>query len=171
MISSKEVKRSFKIVLDSYNLNSYIGSQFNANYYINLQTIINDESAFDKQYNVYCEFLTVGDTPANNNVNLGALYSLQLQFNNSGINTYQYDPQKNYNYLLPVQNLTDSAGTIHTLLRLDQNGQKPVFIQNIRNLTNILLQVYRSDNTSQIIFSPSVPNNVKYICILTFVEA
>ena len=179
MISNKEVKRSFKVVLDSYNTNSFIApdiggqpNQYNANYYVDLKTIINDESAFDKQYNVYCEFLTMAETPANNNINLGALYTMQLHFAGiGGINSYQYEPTKYYNFILPVQNLYDSTNTLHTLLRLDQNGQKPMFLQNIRNMTNIYLQVFRSDTTSQPIFSPAIPNNSKYICILTFIEA
>lgn len=174
MISNKEVKRSFKIVLDSYNTNSYIGQQFNANYYIDLKTIINDESAFDKQYYVYCDFQTMADSPNNNNINLGALYTLQLNFSGiGGLNTYQYDPQKFYNFVLPISLLTDNAvpPVNHTLLKLNDNNQKPIFLQNIRNMTNIYLQVFRSDNSSQVIFVPTNPNNSKYICILTFVEA
>ena len=46
MISNKEVKRSFKVVLDSYNTNSYTGSEFNAHYYIDLLRLINDDKAF-----------------------------------------------------------------------------------------------------------------------------
>ena len=42
MISNREVKRSFKVVLDSYDNNSYIGTQFNAHYTIDLLKIISD---------------------------------------------------------------------------------------------------------------------------------
>lgn len=174
MISNKEVKRTFKIVLDSYNTNSYTGSQFNANYYIDLRTIINDESAFDKSYDVYCEFISKSEQYTNNSITSTNIYTLQFNFNNAPNILYQYDPLKYYSFIVPIENINDYSGGSqqpHSYFKLNDNMQKPIFLQNIRNMTNINLQLYQNSVGSQIIFSPPVPNNSKYICILTFIEA
>lgn len=172
MISNKEVKRTFKIVLDSTNINSFTGSQFNAYYPIDLTKIINDESAFDKSYKVYCEFITRSDNITNNQITSTLIYTLSLNFIGiGGLQVYQHDMSKNYNFILPVENITDTGGAIHTLLKLNDNMQKPIFLQNIRNLRNINLVVYESDIILQSIFSPTSPTNSVYICILTFEEA
>lgn len=180
MISNKEVKRTFKVVLDSFDTNSYTAplvggelNQFNANYIIDLQRLISDDSAFDKPYNVYCSFITRADSIANNDINLGFVYALSLNFNNSASQIYQFDRRNNFNFTLPIENIYDTAvpPASHTLLKLDDNNQRPLFLQNIRNLTNISLQVYKNNSAGENIFVPSTPNNSKYICILTFVEA
>lgn len=172
MISNKEVKRSFKVVLDSYNTNSYTGSEFNAHYYIDLLRLINDDKAYDKQYYIYCNFLSKAENITNNQITTTNNYTLSLNFNNTSNQLYQYDQTKNYSFNIPVENLTDTGGAIHTLFKLNDNTQQPLFIQNIRNLTKINLQVYQNTAPNvQTIFNPSTPNNSKYICILTFVEA
>jgi hypothetical protein len=174
MISNKEVKRSFKVILDSYNNNSYIGSQFNADYDIDLLRLINDDKAYDKQYNVYCNFLSKAENITNNNITTTNNYTLSLNFNNTSNQLYQYNQTKNYSFNLPVENLTDTGGAIHTLFKLNDNTQQPLFIQNIRNLTKINLQVCQNTAGTpniQTIFNPADMTKSKYICILTFVEA
>lgn len=175
MISNKEVKRTFKIVLDSYNTNSYTGTQFNASYYIDLPKIINDESAFDKSYKVYCNFQTIANTANNSEIGLSSLYALSLNFNGiGGLQVYQYDQSKNFDFNLPVINLFDTAvapnAQSHTLLRLNEMDQNPIFLQNIRNMTYINLQVYKYNSSTPAIFNPNTPDASKYLCILTFVE-
>lgn len=175
MISNNEVKRTFKIVLNSFNTNSYIGEQFNANYMIDLRTIINDESAFDKSYKVTCNFVTKSENIANNQITSTNLYTLALNFNIGGLQVYNYDLTKNTGFILPVENITDTGGTVHTLLKLQDKDQQPLFLQNIRNMTNIYLNVYQSSvisagNYSTNLFNPTSPDNSKYICILTFEE-
>jgi hypothetical protein len=174
MISNREVKRSFKVVLDSYNDNSYRGSQFNAHYYIDLLRLINDDKAYDKQYNIYCQFLSKAENITNNNITTTNNYTLSLNFNNNPPQLFQYNQTKNYSFNLPVENLTDTGGAIHTLFKLNDNTQQPLFIQNIRNLTKINLQVYQNTAGSpnvETIFSPADMTKSKYICVLTFVEA
>lgn len=172
MISNREVKRSFKVVLDSYNTNSYTGSQFNAHYYIDLLRLINDEEAFNKQYYIYCNFLSKADNIASNNIITTTNYTLSLNFNNTSSQLYQYDQTKNYTFNLPVENLTDTGTAIHTLFKLNDNTQQPLFIQNIRNLTKINLQVYQNTPpNTQTIFNPADLTKSLYVCILTFVEA
>lgn len=175
MISNNEVKRTFKIVLNSFNTNSYIGNQFNANYMIDLRTIINDESAFDKSYKVTCNFVTKSESIANNQISSTNLYTLALNFNIGGLQVYNYDLTQNTGFILPVENVTDTGGTIHTLLKMTENKEKALFLQNIRNMTNIYLNVYQSSvisagNYSTTLFNPASPDNSKYICILTFEE-
>lgn len=171
MISSDQVKRSFKVVLDSYNTSSYTGSQFNANYNVNLLRLLNEESAFDKPYYVYVNFMTKSESIANSQITSTNIYSLALQFTGKANQLYQYDQSKNFSFTLPVYNIQDTGGTMHNYIKLIDREQRPMFIQDIRNITNILLQVYQCNTTSETIFNPTTPDNSKYICILTFVEA
>jgi hypothetical protein len=170
MISSKEVKRTFKVVLNSYIAGSYEGQQFNANYYVDLQKFINDEATFDKQYKVYCTFVSKSESIANNQITSTNMYTLAVNFNNNGIQVYNYNMSDNYDFILPIQNITDTGGTVHTFFNLQDINQRPLFIQNVRNLTNINIRVNQINTTASSVFNPTTPDNSKYICILTFVE-
>jgi hypothetical protein len=168
MISSKEVKRTFKVILNSYNTSSFIGTQFNASYYVDLTKIINDEATFDKQYKVYCTFMTKSESIANNQITSTNIYTLSINFNNSGLQVYNYNLSDNYDFTLPIYNITDTGGTVHTYIKLEENDQKPLFIQNVRNLTNINLRVNQINTTGSSVFNPTTPDNSKYICVLSF---
>lgn len=170
MISSKEVKRTFKIVLNSYNTNSYVGTQFNANYYVDLTKIINDEATFDKQYKVYCAFISKSENITNNQISSTSLFTLSVNFNNSGLQVYNYNMGDNYDFILPINNITDTGGAIHTYFNLQDNDQKPLFIQNVRNLTSINIRVNQITTTTSDVFNPATPDNSKYMCVLTFEE-
>ena len=50
------IKKSFKIFLDSNNTDSWFGSLYKANYYIDLNQIITDSNDFRKSYYMYCSF-------------------------------------------------------------------------------------------------------------------
>lgn len=160
----------FKVVLNSYETNSYIGSQFNASYNVDLKKIISSDESFDKQYKVYCSFITKSENIANNEISSTDIYTLSVGFNNVGVNSYDYTMYKNQSFILPVVNCTDTGGAIHTLLQHTDNDSQPMFIQNIRNLNEIHISVYKNTIASQSVFEPATPNNSKYICVLTFEE-
>lgn len=170
MISSKEVKRTFKVILNSYVTTSYEGTQFNANYYVDLTKIINDEATFDKQYKVYCAFVSKSESIANNQITSTNIYTLSVNFNNTSLQVYNYNMWENYDFVLPIENITDTGGTSHTYFNLQDNDQQPIFIQNIRNLSIINLRVNQINTAGSSVFNPTTPDNSKYMCILTFEE-
>ena len=168
MISSKEVKRTFKIFLDSNRTNSYIGPQFNATYFIDLTHIIFDDKDFDKSYYMSCDFISRADTIANNGINSNNVYSLHIDAG-KGLNIYQYNQTKNSSFLVPVSVSLETA-IPQTYFNLQAINQLPVFFQNIRNLSNLTLNLINTTNNSTFTGS-GVDANLRYVCVLTFVEA
>ncbi len=51
-----KAKKSFKIVLDSNNTDSWTGSLYKANYYLDLTQIIQNNDDFFKSYYMFCLF-------------------------------------------------------------------------------------------------------------------
>lgn len=169
MISNKEYKRTFKILLDSNRTNSYDGPQFNANYYINLTQIISDDEAFNKSYYMYCTFRSIANTITNNGINSNNIYSLHIDMGR-GINVYQYNHSKNISFLVPVDVSVEITATPQTYFNLTDNLAEPVFIQNIRNMNYITLNLI-NNSTNATFTGSGVDANLRYVCMLTFIEA
>lgn len=168
MISNKEYKRTFKILLDSDRTNSYTGAQYNANYYIDLKQIISDDMAFDKSYYMYCTFRSRADTITNNGINSNNIYSLHIDMGR-GINVYQYNHSKNVSFLVPVS-VSNETATPQTYFNLTDDLAQPVFIQNIRNMNYITLNLI-NNSTNATFTGSGVDANLRYVCMLTFIEA
>jgi len=166
MISNKEVKRTFKVFLNSGNTNSYSGVQYNANYILDLKKIIFDDQAFDKSYYMYCTFRSVGDTVANNGITAYNIYALRIDFGR-GQNTYQYNQAKTPSFIVPVQISLET--TPYTYFNLTDNLSQPVFIQNIRNLSSVTVNLIDGLLNTTFVGS-GIDNNLRYVCVLTFVE-
>ena len=49
----------YKIVLDSYDTTSFIGTQFDASYYIDFNKIITNQEDFNKPYKLYISITSV----------------------------------------------------------------------------------------------------------------
>lgn len=168
MIANKEVKRTFKILLDSDRTNSYNGTQFNANYFIDLKQIISDDEAYNKSYYMYCTFRSIANTIANNGITSNNVYSLHIDMG-KGINVYQYNHSKNVSFLIPVS-VSNETATPQTYFNLTDDLALPVFLQNIRNMNFITLNLINNSNNATFTGS-GVDANLRYVCILTFVEA
>lgn len=167
MIANKEVKRTFKVLLDSNRTNSYDGPQFNANYYINLTQIISDDESFDKPYYMYCTFRSRADTIANNSITSNNVYSLHLDMG-KGLNIYQFNHSKNVSFLVPVS-VSNEIATPQTYFNLTDDLAQPVFLQNIRNMNFITLNLI--NNTTNATFASGSDASSRYTCMLTFIEA
>lgn len=167
MLTNKEYKRTFKILLDSNRTNSYEGTQFNANYFINLTQIISDDEAFNKSYYMYATFRSRADTIANNSITSNNVYSLHIDMG-KGINVYQYNHSKNVSFLVPVS-VSNETATPQTYFNLTDDLSQPVFLQNIRNMNYITLNLI--NNTTNTTFTGGSDASTKYVCMLTFIEA
>lgn len=168
MISNKEVKRTFKIFLDSNRQNSYNGNQFNATYYIDLTHIIFDDESFNKSYYMTCTFRSIADTIANNGINSNNVYSLHIDMG-KGLNIYQYNQVKNASFLVPVC-VSNETATPQTYFNLTDNLSNGVFLQNIRNISYITLNLINTTTNTTFVGS-GVDANLRYVCVLTFIEA
>lgn len=158
-------KKSFKIVLDSSNTNSFIGTQYNANYYVDLSQVIRKSEDYNKSYYIYCTFISLTNTSAVVNISTINLYTLTLNISNKNNNIYQYFNNNLYSFILPVQvNPSDNGvGGPHVGFFLKDSEQRPLFIENINNITNINLSVLQNGDPTTAI--------ADYVCILTFVQA
>ena len=156
--------KSFKIVLDSGDVNSFTGDEYNANYYVDLSRVIRNKEDYNKNYYIYCTFISTTGTSATSNILTSLLYTLTLNLSNKFNNIYQYTNYNLCNFILPIQvnPSNDGAGLPHVGFLLQDKDQKPLFIENINNITNINLKVLENG-------SPTVAI-ADYICILTFVE-
>ncbi len=62
------IKKSFKIFLDSNDTDSWNGSLYKANYYIDLNQIITDSNDFRKSYFMYCSFISAANDVTVNSI-------------------------------------------------------------------------------------------------------
>ena len=169
ILTKAEVKRTFKIFLDSNNTASYstvAGNIFNATYAIDLNNVIFNDADLDKHYYMNMTLISKADTIANNGIDPQYTYTLYVDMG-KGLSIYQYRKAKLPSTLIPVEIITPSAAVYNSRLLLTDQMSNPTFIQNIRNLNMITLNVIRtSDNT--ILVSPVNP--AYYVCVLTFNE-
>jgi hypothetical protein len=174
-IIPKNIKKSFKIALLAVDTGSYTGTQFNANYAIQLRNIIQDDKDLDKVYNVTFRYKSISSTL---NVGLSSenVYSLHLNFNNQAINSYSSNITRNNNVVGFLNTDTDfyknyAAGTaLPLILNANESDNAYFQINSIRNLTNINLQVL-VNMTSVYVPTSNRYSETYYVCILTFTEA
>ena len=159
------LKKSFKILLDSNNTNSWNGTLYKANYYIDLNQIITDSNQYNKSYYMYCSFISQAQDIVVKNISPVNVYTLHIDMG-KGLNIYQYRSVKNPSFILPVDVLFSTQGIADpdTRFNLQDFNQQPTFIPNLLNLNTITLNVI---DTSTNITTNATSN---YVCVLTFVE-
>lgn len=158
-------KKSFKIFLDSNNTDSWTGALYRAQYYIDLNNIIQDNNDYYKSYYMYCSFISTANDLANNSITPAKVYTLHIDMA-KGINVYQFKNIKTPSFLLPVQVSPSVVGGADpdTRFFLQEYDQRPVLIPNILNINSIQIQVIDTSTDS------TTTSNANYVCVLTFVE-
>ena len=153
-------KKKFKVVLDSTSFNSFTGGTYTND----LTKVIRNNDDYSKPYNVYCTFISDVETSVSTGITSTNLYTLSLNLSNKSNNIYQF-VNKNYcSFILPVQvNPSDNgAGPPHVGFFLQDKDQRPLYIENLNNVNNIIINVLQNgDFCTATAF---------YVCILTFVE-
>lgn len=166
-------KKSFKIVLDSTNTNSYIGNKYDANYYIDLSTVIRKIEDYNKSYYIYCNFISSNEISATTNIISTYLYTLNLNISNKNNNIYQYNNNNLYSFILPVRVISSdngAVGGVHNGFFLQDKDQSPLYIENIKNINNISLKVLQTGPVAAPVTTTTTATP-PYVCILTFVQA
>jgi len=174
MISNTEVKRTFKIFLDSNNTSSFIGASiFNASYMIDLTSIIQTDADYDKSYYMNMSFISQANTINNSSIDYANVYTLHVDMG-KGLNIYQYRRVKVPSTILQVEVIPPVAAVLATptngvitRFNLTDDKSKPTFIQNLRNINMITLNVINT--TTNATLTQATATN--YVCVLTFVEA
>ena len=159
------IKKSFKIFLDSNNTDSWYGTLYKANFYVDLNQIVSDANDFRKSYYMYCSFVSTADDVTNNNISPVNVYTLHIDMG-KGLNIYQFRSIKTPSFILPVQVINSVVGAADpdTRFYLLDYQQQPTLINNILNLNVITLNVINTTTNT------TTTSNVNYVCVLTFVE-
>jgi len=165
-------KKSFKVVLNSYDTSNFTGVVTNASYYVDLKTVLRDPKDYEKSwYMTYC-LKSISASAGTSGINPTKLYGLTINLG-KGINTVQ---NKTALPLVGILNINNdftayTSTACPTFFDTKDSDNKPTFIDNLKNITNI--QVIINDITNGVIHDAlgTNANSNKYICILTFEEA
>jgi hypothetical protein len=173
MSSLVKARKTFKVVLDSNDTNSFTGNQFNATYFIDLNKIIFDNEDYDKCYEMTVRFVSRSGDPSVTLLNMNTTYTLYIDLG-KGVSTYQFRNQRPISAVLSVMNdFTSYTSTVcPTFWDTKDSDNAPSLVSNLRNISAIGLTVMQSSNNA--IFNSAnnatINTNTKYICVLTFRE-
>lgn len=170
----------FKIVLDSYNANSYTGIQHNASYMIDLRKVLPNPADYGKQYYMTTRyemisgsFATTTLTPENLyylNINLGKPLAICYTGAEGGVN-----PANNVATLRYTTDLFYFNGTTspqYGFLSCNPSDNRGIIVNDIKNISSITLTLINA-TTNEIFNSANggtTNTNTKYICVLQFEE-
>lgn len=177
------MKTSFKIILDSYNTNSWIGILHGAKYSINLRNILPNPEDYNKRYYMTVKyemesglFATSTLSPNNNyylNIDVGK--SLNILYNNNASTGVPINPRNNVALLqfhTDLYNWTGTSAPTYAYLECNPSDNLGVIVDDIKNINHIKLTLY--DGTNEVIFNSantSAINDItQYICVLQFEE-
>ena len=85
-----------------------------------------------------------------------------------GFNLYQYNNRSgNTVYVVPVS-VSNETATQQTYFDLKDYDSMPVYITDLNNVSKIYLNLSIASTSAT--FAPTAPVNLRYVCLLTFVE-
>lgn len=165
-------KKSFKVVLNSYDTTSYTGIQTNASYFVDLKNVLRDPEDLNKSwYMTFC-LKSISAATGSNAINPNKLFSLTLNLGNA-INTYQYKNSSPFVGLLNINNDFTAYTTTAcpTFFDTKDSDNKPMFVDNLKSITNIRLTINDVTNSAIHDATNAKEASNRYLCILTFEEA
>jgi hypothetical protein len=165
----------YKIVLDSYDTNSYSGQQYNAKYFINMNEVIKNPEDLDKDYIMDVQITSISSLSTESSFSPTVIYGYNIDLGKTS-NAYQFNNRHfNCSGVLRFENnfysyssITTGGNTAYITpinIRVDD---KDFYIKGLRNINNIHFQVYSAfDNT---IFVSADNTKSRYNVVLTFKE-
>lgn len=173
MSLATKAKKIFKIVLDSNDTTSYNGLQFDAQFPVDLNQIIFDAEDFDKAYEMTVRFVSRSGDPAVTLLTMASTYTLHINLG-KGISTYKNKNGKPICAVLSLVNdFTAYTSTVAPpYFDTKDSDNAPIMVPNLRNITNIGLNVIQTSTNATFNASnnATINTNTKYICVLTFKE-
>lgn len=179
-------KKSFKVVLNSYNTASFssltaptpdtgVNLTRNVSYTVDFRQVIQDPNDFNKQYKMRCSFISNIATQAETGiVPATRSYSLHVDLGKN-INVASYRTPRKTSYLLPVvvAPFGASASTCFNGFALHDQDQSPIIIDNIRDISFIGVSILEcSAGTPNVIDNNFTAGSavLNYLMTLTFEE-
>ena len=171
-MSITPVKRSFKYALNSSDVDSFVGKQFNATFYVDFLKVIRDPELLKKQFKMSFVFQCPYALATTNTISLtaGSTYGLHIDMGKA-----QYIGMANFvkppSGVVTVDAFMDGTA-VYTRFNSLYTDNCPVFIDNLLSVNQITLQLY--DFQTNTVFNTAndttINNATKYICILQFDE-
>jgi hypothetical protein len=172
-IIKSDLKKTFKIVLDSNQTSSFTGNQFDANFTVDLTKVLTDAEDYNRPYEMTFAFRSIKGTATTTGLDQSNVHLLCIDMN-KGYNVYYYPQNRNVVGILPVNNdFTAYTATIcPTFWDCKSSDNDSVLIRELNGITSIRLTVLES--VTGTIFNPTnngtVNTNTLYVCILTFTQ-
>jgi len=165
----------YKIILDSYDTNSYSGDQYNAHYFINMNEVIKTPADLDKHYIMDVKITSVSSYTSESGFNPTILYGYNLDLGKNS-NAYQYNNKHlNCSGVLQFENnayvyssVTAGGNTVyqsHLNIKVDD---KDFYIGTLRNINYIKFQVSSVFDNTQFVSADNTKS--RYNVVLTFKE-
>lgn len=165
----------YKIILDSYDTNSYSGDQYNAKYFINMNEVIKNVADLDKSYIMDVKITSISSYSAESGFNPTILYGYNIdlgkitnayQFNNKHLTCCGHLRFENNAYLYTsVTAGGNSTYNTQLNIKVDDND---FFIPSLRNINEIRFRVSSSFDNTQFVSADNTKS--RYNVVLTFKE-
>jgi len=168
----------YKIILDSNDTNCYMGSQFNAKYYVNTTDMLSNPLDENKKYSVVVNLRSIANYSSVNDLNQQEVYVVNISFNKPA-DIYRYSQSKNnYSCLVGFEydygtykSLTtgfDIDYSTKALMSIKQGDNAPFTIPNLKSINTIDLTFIKTSNDT--ILTVTDETKSRYVCILTLTE-
>src|ERR1700722_4147495 len=162
-----ELKKTFKVVLDSNQTSSFSGNQFDATFQVNLSQILTEADDYKRPYEMTFAFRSIKGTATTTGLDMFNVHLLCIDLN-KGFNVYYYPQNKNVVGILSVSNdFTAYTATVcPTFWDCKSSDNDSVLVRDLTGLTSIRLTVYESvaGTIFNVINNPTVNTNTKYVC-------
>ena len=169
-IIKSNLKKTFKIVLDSNQTASFTGNQFDATYTVDLTKILPDQIDFERPYEMTFMFRSRAGTGLTTLLDQSTVYTLCIEMG-KGFNVISSTPSRNIVGILPVNNdfTAYTSTNCPSFWDCKASDNESVLIRDLTGVTNIRLTVIRADtnNVFNSINDGTVNTNTKYICVLS----
>jgi hypothetical protein len=171
-IIKSNLKKSFKILLDSNDASSFTGSHFNALYSIDLTKILADPEDFKKAYNCTVSFRSRQGASGTTGLTQNTVYLLALDFQ-KGFTALSSTQTNNIVGIVPVNNdfTTYTSTTANPYFDCKDSDNAPFMLKDLQSVVSVRLTLLLASGG---FFNPTndatVNNNTRYVCVITLKE-
>ena len=172
------LKKNFKIWLDSNSSTSWTGTQFDAKYFVDLKQCIRESWRLNSSYLMTFSFISKASTFAVGTVSTTHTYTLHIDLGQGTPTMFRYSAVRTPSGIVRVSNdgtgvftVTAGVNDIPCYFNSRPEDNEPVFINNLKNVTEITINLLQSaSGTFNSADNATINNATKYICCLNFQE-
>ena len=168
----------YKIVLDSNDTNSYVGSQFNATYTLNMNELVNNVKDLDKRYLLSFQMTSIANYGSVSGFSRDNVYGVNIHFGKN-VDIYRYSSTKqvfsgllNFDYdYSSYSSVTAGASSAYStpmFISTKPNDNDVVLLDNLKMINYAHLNIVNTSNDT--ILTVGDETKSRYVCILTLKE-